>query len=110
MWGVPADHKMFSDINNAQWMWYYNHMLEDSKEKFESRRDMVEYHASFIEPEAVQKIRKARENAVEVTHEDFTAGIEQTFGRKIGISREKRKGVESHDVTSQGVRSKKVPE
>lgn len=94
---------MFQDINSAQWLWYYYSMLEDSKEKFETNRDFIEYHASFIEPEAVQKIRKSRNESIEVSHEDFTAGIEHIFGRKINISRERKQGLESHTVVNQGI-------
>lgn len=106
MWGVPVDHEMFSEINNAQWLWYYYNMLEDRKESFEGRRDLVEYHASFIEPEAVQKIRKSRDEAVELTHDDFITSIESVSGRKISLDKERRKGAESHTVTHQGIGSR----
>lgn len=92
MWGVPVDHEMFSDINPAQWMWYFNNFMEDKEESFNSHRDLVEYHASFIEPDAVRKIREARDSAIEVPHDEFVAGIEHMFGRKIDITNEKRPG------------------
>ena len=98
MWGVPVDHKMFSEINTAQWLWYYHNYLEDKDEQFITQRDFVEYHASFIEPESVRKIREAREESVEVPHEEFIGGIEYFFGRKIGITKERRKGSETRSI------------
>lgn len=98
MWGVPVDHDIFKDINTTQWMWYFYNYLEDKEESFVHNRDMVEYHASFIEPEAVRKIRESRDEAVEVPHDEFVAGIEHIFGRKIGISKDKRKSTESHSI------------
>jgi hypothetical protein len=86
------------NINTAQWMWYFYNFMEDRKESFETRRDLVEYHASFIEPEAVRKIRESREESVEVPHEEFTAGIEYFFGRSIPITQDKKKNVESHSI------------
>ena len=61
----------------------------DKEEEFEDTRNIVEYHASFIEPEAVRKIREGRDNSVEVPHEEFVAGIEEMFGRKIDLSTSK---------------------
>ena len=46
---------------------------------------MVEYQASFVEPEAVRKIREARDESVKVPDKEFTAGIEYFFGRKISL-------------------------
>ncbi len=90
MWGVPVDHEMFNDITSSQWLWYYNNVVEDNKESFEHHRDMVEYLASFMEPEAVRKIKESRENAVLVPEEEFVKGIESIFGRKINLPSEKR--------------------
>jgi len=100
MWGVPVDHEMFKEINSAQWLWYYNNVIEDRNEKFESNRDMVEYHASFIEPEAVRKIRDARDQTVTVPEEQFVSGIEQIFGRSlpVDIDRPKEKEIQRADV------------
>jgi len=98
MWGVPVDHKMFEDVTIAQWLWYFYNFAEDQRDGFETQRDLVEYHASFIEPEAVRKIRESREEATEVPTEEFVAGIEHFFGRKIDIPKEKKKGIESYSV------------
>ena len=94
---------MFSEIKSAQWLWYYYNIAEDEDKEFKIKRDLVEYHASFIEPEAVRKIREAREEAVEVPHDEFTAGIEYFFGRQIGLPKNKRKGAEMHDVVNPGI-------
>jgi len=98
MWGVPTDHKMFAEINTSQWMWYFYNYLEDKNERFTRNRDLVEYHASFIEPEAVQKIREARDNSVAVPDKEFTAGIEYFFGRKINLPEEKKTTTESVSI------------
>ena len=95
MWGVPVDHEMFKNINDAQMLWYFYHFLEDRKERFEHNRDMVEYNASFIEPEAVRKIREAREESVKVPDKEFTAGIEYMFGKKINLPNTPQKGTVS---------------
>jgi hypothetical protein len=45
---------------------------------------MVEYNASFTNPEAVSKIREAREKAIKVSSKEFDAGLSYLFGRSIG--------------------------
>lgn len=96
MWHVQVDHKIFDELNSAQWLWYFNNFMKDREEEFISRRDLVEYLASFIEPEAVRKIKQAREKAVQVSDKDFSFGIEKMFGRK--ISSEKRDATEMHNI------------
>lgn len=71
-------------------MWYFYQYMEDQDEQFNTGRDLVEYNASFIEPEAVRKIREARDNSVNVPDEDFVAGIEHVFGRKINLPDDKK--------------------
>ena len=73
------------DVNTAQWMWYFYNFMEDRKESFETRRDLVEYHASFIEPEMVSKIVEQREKGTNIigTTDDkaFSKSVGQIFGR-----------------------------
>ena len=97
MWGVPVDHEMFKEINQAQWLWYYHNFITDGNEKFEHDRDIIEYHASFIEPEAVRKIREARDQAIMVPDAEFMGGLEQMFGRALG-SAERPKETEINKV------------
>lgn len=75
---------MFSTLNTAQWMWYYNQYMEDQESSFISNRNFVEYNASFTNPEAVSKIKEAREKAVTVPDSMFNAGLKTFFGREIG--------------------------
>ncbi|MFA5023436.1 MAG: hypothetical protein WC523_00565 [Patescibacteria group bacterium] len=99
MWGVPVDHEMFREISSSQWLWYYHNFIKDRDEKFEENRDMVEYHASFIEPEAVRKIKEAREQAVEVPDEQFISGIEQMFGRSLpSVKNQQEKEMHKVDI------------
>jgi len=89
---VPVDHKIFEELNSAQWLWYYHNFAKDDEERFESNRDFVEYLAGFIEPQAVQKIRELRNRnnntggkTVSVDDNSFARGIEQMFGRKLNV-------------------------
>lgn len=59
MWGVPVDHEIFTGISNSQWLWYFHNDSKDQEERFERNRNFVEYHASFIEPQAVKRIQEA---------------------------------------------------
>lgn len=95
---MPADHKIFNQINSAQWLWYLYNYIKDKEEEFEQRRDLVEYHASFIEPEAVRKIRESRERAVEVSDDDFARGLEYIFGRT-APGKSKSGKIEARDPT-----------
>jgi hypothetical protein len=81
MWGVPVDHEMFADISNSQWLWYFFNDQEDQQEDFETRRDFVEYHASFIEPQAVGKIKEKRDGKATVGDASFENTIKSVFGR-----------------------------
>ena len=87
MWHVPVDHDIFKGITTPQWLWYFYNFLEDRDESYKQRRNMVEYHASFIEPEAVRKIREAREKAIEIPDEEFSAGLKKFFGRELTAKR-----------------------
>ena len=89
---MPVDHKIFEELNSAQWLWYYHNFAKDDEEKFETNRDFVEYLAGFIEPQAVQKIRELRNRnnstggkTVSVDDNSFARGIEQMFGRKLNV-------------------------
>ena len=95
MWHVPANHAVFDEMNTAQWLWYFYNQLQDQEEEFTKRRDLVEYHASFIEPEAVRKIRDAREKAIVLTNDEFNAGLSNMFGRPLTAERKVGGKIES---------------
>jgi len=82
---VPVNHKIFSEINEAQWLWYFHNICADEKEDFEFRRDLIEYSSSFSSFEAVSEIRKKREEKenilVSKTNEEFNIGLQRLFGR-----------------------------
>jgi len=108
---VPVDHKIFEELNSAQWLWYYHSFVKDDEEKFETNRDFVEYLAGFIEPQAVQKIRELRNRnsgntggkTVSIDDNSFARGIEQMFGRKLGL--EPNQAVEANTNTAQQINS-----
>jgi hypothetical protein len=86
MWGVPIDHEYFKNTNLVQWMWYFYNDLKDQEENHIRNRNMVEYHASFIEPEMVSKIMEQREsskdNIIGTTDDEaFNKSVGQIFGR-----------------------------
>lgn len=89
---------MFEQLNDAQWLWYHYNFLEDEKEEFESKRNMTEYLASFIEPEAVQKIISARERAIEVTDDNLRSAIRSIGGRDINIDKFSKSDGKVHSV------------
>jgi uncharacterized radical SAM superfamily protein len=76
MWGVPVDHAVFSDVSDAQWLWYFFNYMKDSDEHFEMTRGFIEYHAGFIEPEVVRRVRESRENTVK--DDNFEDNVRQT--------------------------------
>lgn len=61
----------------------------DEKDEFESKRNMTEYAASFSEPEAVQKIVSARDNALEVSDDSLRDAIRSISGpgRELDLSK-----------------------
>jgi hypothetical protein len=83
VWNVPIDHKIFEEINQAQWLWYMHNFIKDQEEEFNLSRDFIEYHASFIEPQAVQKIRDGRKKSVEIDDTEFETSIKNIFGRAL---------------------------
>lgn len=97
---MPANHEIFRQLSEAEWLWYWFNFLEDQDESFIQQRDMVEYLASFSEPEAVRKIRESREEAVEVPDDEFMAGIKFILGRDFNTPRRKGGKIESVDPTS----------
>lgn len=105
MWGVPTDHDMFRRINYAQWLWYLYSFVNDQDEEFTANRDLLEYHAGFMAPEAVDHVRKLREEekpereGIIGTADDtaFSESIGRMFGRSVGLG--EAEGSEMHDVS-----------
>lgn len=94
MWGVPADHEMFLNINNTQWMWYFHNYIQDQDERMTIQRDMIEYHAGFLAPEMVEHVRNTRNESEAVPTEGiigttddqaFADSINAMFGRDPGF-------------------------
>ena len=82
---MPVNHSIFESINDAQWLWYHYNFEKDDHDKFIYTRDFLEYLASFIEPEAVQKIKNARENTY--SDPNFDKNIEKIFGKKVDFDK-----------------------
>jgi DNA replication protein DnaD len=74
---------MFEEMTAQQALWYQIQISLDMKEQFELLRDVAEHNAMFMNPEAVQQVRDARENSFETPDEDFDSLLEETFGRSI---------------------------
>ena len=90
MWGVPIDHDYFKNTNLVQWMWYHYNDTKDQEEQYIKNRNLVEYHASFIEPEMVGKIieqrNKNEDNVIGTTDDKaFGDSVGRMFGRDISL-------------------------
>jgi hypothetical protein len=67
--------------------------MEDRDEKFTTTRDLIEYHAGFIEPGLVSKVRQERDEQDSRkkggigTDDDaaFSESVRQMFGRDLSI-------------------------
>jgi hypothetical protein len=91
MWGVPIDHKYFDNTNIVQWMWYFYNDLKDQEDEYVRSRNLLEYHASFTEPEMVGKIIEQREsnrdNVIGTTDEKaFSESVGRIFGRDLKLN------------------------
>lgn len=84
---MPADHDIFKEMNAAQWMWYFYNYAQDLDEDFTKTRNMIEYHASFIEPEGVKQVISSRENVVGSEAGEFDENVENIFGRTLPKSK-----------------------
>lgn len=78
----------------VQWMWYNYQDIKDQEEKITDARDMIEYHASFIEPEIVGRVIEGRNKNVRkdilagtTNDADFNESIKRMFGRDPGIAK-----------------------
>ena len=100
MWHVPANHDIFKQLSEADWLWYWYNFLEDQDESFTQKRDLVEYLASFTEPDAVRKIRESRDEAIEIPDDEFKAGIKMIFGRDFNVQKRKVGKIEAVDPTA----------
>ena len=56
------DDPRFEAINSLQWSWYVEMILEDRERRRDETISIVEYLASFWNPEGVKKIRESRES------------------------------------------------
>ncbi len=61
IWKCQVDDPIFSKLNLAQWLWYYEMVKADKKESLDNSIQLIEYLAQFSEPERVGKVRKMRE-------------------------------------------------
>lgn len=84
---MPADHSIFNNLNQGQWLWYFHNFQKDQEDEFILKRDLIEYHASFIEPKAVQQIRDGRKKVVQVDDNSFAQNIQSIFGRPLPNSK-----------------------
>jgi len=80
---VPHNHSVFDDLTTPQWLWYFHQIEKDSENEFIKDRNMTEYLASFIEPKAVAKIIKSRDEELKITDDDFSKILESSFGRSL---------------------------
>lgn len=89
-------------------IWYQYQLSLDEKDQFEMLRDVAEHNAMFMNPEAVQQIRDARNNTYETPEEDFHDMLKEQFGRELpNVSKEDR--ISAIDVLKQQVEhSKKI--
>lgn len=62
--------------------WFHAMILQDEKEEYEEKLNMVEYLASFSNPEAVRKIRSDRRTAKIVSDTDFAQVLKTEFGKE----------------------------
>ena len=91
IWGVPIHSEIFKGINQAQWLWYFYMYSDDMNEDFTIKRDLLEYHAGFLEPEIVGKVRDAREKEAgdregvigTKNEKEFSEGIGKLFGKSL---------------------------
>lgn len=103
MWGVPINHEYFRNTNTVQWLWYYYNDMKDQEEDYIKNRNLVEYHASFIEPDMVNKIIEQRdkkdENVIGTTDDEaFNRSVGQIFGRDLNLPSQQSDG-EVHEVS-----------
>jgi len=82
---VPVDHEYFEQINNAQWYWYLYNITKDQEEEIQERQNLLEYHASFIAPEAVGSVIKKRKSGDVNDKRDsnFSNTLKNLFGKDI---------------------------
>lgn len=64
-------------------MWYELMYYGDKEKQILENRAMIEYLASFINPEAVRQIKESRENEIVRSDEEFEKDVRDLFGRKI---------------------------
>lgn len=95
---MPIDHEIFGRLNDAQWLWYHYNFLQDEQESFESKRNLTEYLASFIEPEAVRQIVSARERSVEVSDDNLKSAIRTIGGRDFNVEKANKSDGKIHSA------------
>lgn len=74
-----VDDPKIRDITAIQWTWYAQVISNEIEEKYVYERDILEYHASFWNAEAVLKVRDNRDRADDdrfMSDEEFNRSIE----------------------------------
>lgn len=71
--------------------WIGTMILQDEKEEDEEKINLIEYLASFTNPEAVKKIRYDRKNAIHTSDEDFRTLMKKISGRDVPEFQKKSK-------------------
>tara|TARA_B100000131_G_scaffold272698_1_gene273789 strand:- start:315 stop:716 length:402 start_codon:yes stop_codon:yes gene_type:complete len=61
IWGCAVDDPRIQNITSVQWAWYGLMIAEEKENDYKTNLGLVEYLASFVNSEAVRKIRDMRE-------------------------------------------------
>jgi len=83
--GIPLDDPLFDRLTHVQVLAYAHLIQKDAIEEDENWRDRLEYLARFWDNDAVEKVRKARDqsNSGEVEVDKFNDMLKAKFGHGI---------------------------
>lgn len=83
---MPVDSPIFDEVSDPQWLWYFHNFVKDNEDRFDFQRNLIEYHAGFLAPDAVMRVRKRREGKdkpIVVSNEQFNKNLSDMFGRDL---------------------------
>ena len=74
--GVLPTEKRAKDMNEYQWMWLYQNIIDEERENEEAMKARMDYLAFYINPEVAQKVRE-QEKANKTGNKDVIVRVKK---------------------------------
>ena len=80
---MPLHDQIIEKLDSTQLILYQALIAEDNKQDYEEKRDLVEYLAAFVRPEAMQQVLAKRRREQEDTEAGIASENDEVFSNQV---------------------------